>query len=347
MGIVLTGEVRGCLAQVGEALDDGLLLVDQHGLVHLSNRSARNLLDLPAEHHVLTRGGQWQSELLELLRRLPDEGSATEIHLSAATPLVLDGYAVEEDGDFWGALFVARSTAGRQRRDVPSARTAEFAHEVKNALHSLLLNMYMLRKWAASQPFVETQTLGKFDLVSNEVHRLNSLADDFLPDSRPMRVRRDLVRLSDLLGEVVSLVTPQAREVGVEIRSRVPGELPPIQGDARLLKDAFLALIGDRLQAMLQGGELEILAGAGGKHAFVMVSDSSPGMGQSRAESFGARAGPSGRGSGVTEWVVRGHGGSLETFDTPGLSTTFVVKLPLAGAPPGIAESELGGIREA
>src|SRR5262249_54942119 len=149
----------------------------------------------------------------------------------------------------------------------------EFAHVVKNALHSLLLNIYMLRKWAASQPYVETQTLAKFDLISNEVHRLNGLAEDFVPDSRP-RVRRETVRLPALLSEVVGLVASQAGEAAVEIRSRVPAELPPVQGDARLLREAFLALLGNRIQAIDPGGEIEIMAGSGDQHAFVMLSDS-------------------------------------------------------------------------
>src|SRR5262249_25632886 len=151
-------------------------------------------------------------------------------------PLILEGYAVEERGAFWGGVFIARQ-AGTRRREAGSTRAAEFAREIKNALHSLLLNIYMLRKWAASQPYVETQTLAKFDLVSNEVHRLNGLAEDFLPEARP-RVRRETVRLAPLFDEVVSLVTPQAREAGVHIRVRVPVELPAVQGDSRLLKDA-------------------------------------------------------------------------------------------------------------
>jgi signal transduction histidine kinase len=345
--VALTDEVREWLAQVGEALDDALLLVDQEGAIHFANRTARALLDVSLEQGTLDPGRPWQGALLELLRRLPGEGAATEVHLSGALPLVLEGYAVEQDGAFWGGVFVARSASGR-RRESGSSRATDFARDVKNALHTLLLNIYMLRKWAASQPYVETQTLARFDLVSNEVHRLNTLAEDFLPDAR-LRVRRESVRLATLLSEVAGLAAPQAREAGLEIRVRVPAELPPIQGDPRLLKDAFVALLDYRLQAMDPGGELEILAGAGAKHAFVMVSDSGSAMPSPlRDEGYTApRPAGGARGFGITEWVVRGHGGSLETFSAPGLGTTFVVKLPLAGAPPAVGEDDLGLIREA
>jgi signal transduction histidine kinase len=343
--IALTDEVRAWLAQVGEALDDGLLLVDREGAVHFANRMARALLDLGSEPDAVAAAGPWQRELLELLRRLPAEGSATEVHLSKPVPLVLEGYAVETGGTFWGGVFVARSSGGR-RPEAPPTRAAELARELRNAQQSLLLHVYMLRKWAASQPYVETQTLARFDLLSSEIHRLNTLADDFLPDARP-RVRRESVRLAPLLGDAVALVADQAREAGVELRVRVPAALPPIQGDPRLLKDAFVALLGNRLQAIDPGAELEILAGAGAKHAFVMLSDNASRAPMAwRDAAFGSRPG-TGRGVGITEWVVRGHGGSLETFNAPGLGTTFVVKLPLAGEAPAVAGEDPGLLREA
>jgi signal transduction histidine kinase len=182
----------------------------------------------------------------------------------------------------------------------------------------------MLRKWAASQPGVEHHVLAKFDLVSRDVHRLNGLAEAFLPDAQP-RVRREVVRLPQLLDEVLAQITPPAREAGIEIRSRLSADLPPLPGDTRLLRDAFLALLENRLGALGQGGALEIQAGVGGQQAFVMVTDRGPGT----REPVESRAAREGRGLGLTEWVVRGHGGSFETFSAAGLGSTMVVKLPL------------------
>src|SRR5262245_15206793 len=346
--IGLTPEVLSCLAQLGEGLDDGLLLADRHGRVHLSNRAARELLDLEGEPATLGAAGQWQAELLELLQRLPTEGAATEIHVSGPAALILDGYAVEQDDEFWGGIFVARSRADRRRESEgrEESRSADFGHEVKNALHSLLLNTYMLRKWAASQPYVETQTLAKFDLVSNEIHRLNGLAEEFMPAAR-VRIRRESVRLSPLLTEVVAQITPQAEDAGVVIRTRLPGDLPSLHGDGQLLTEAFVALLEDRLSALPRGGELDVLAGVGGKHALVVVIDnaaelSHAGREAGHSEGYGDRSSRGGRGPGVTEWVVRGHGGSFETFDAAGVGTTSLVRLPLPGAAPAVAEPDLG-----
>jgi signal transduction histidine kinase len=342
--LTLTDEVRSCLTQVGEALDDAVLLVDRRGVVHLSNRTARGLLDLAADGVTLDAAGQWQNALLELLPRLPAGGAATEIHVTGGTPLVVEAYAVEQAGVFWGGMFVVRSAAVR-RRDLQASRASEFAYEVKNALHPLLLNVYMLRKWTAAQPYVETQTLAKFDVVTGEIHRLDGLAEGFLPDARP-RIQRAAVHLSSLLGEAVSRLTGMARESGIEFRTRLPGDLPPLQGDTRLLTDALSGLLENRLQSLGAGATLEVQAGVGGKHVFVVVTDSGPGLSYASPEPA-AGNGSDGRGLGVTEWVVRGHGGSFEAFSAAGLGNTFVVKLPLSGMPPTVAEPDLPVLRDA
>src|SRR5262249_45946024 len=77
-----------------------------------------------------------------------------------------------------------------------------------------------------------------------------------MPDAR-VRIRRESVRLSPLLTEVVARVTPPAQDAGVEIRTRLPGDLPSLHGDGRLVTEAFVALLEDRLTVRPRGGERE------------------------------------------------------------------------------------------
>jgi signal transduction histidine kinase len=339
--MIALADVRTCLDRLGEALDDALLLVDQGATVVLANRAARELLALPAEETTLGAAGPWRREVLDLLHRLPVEGAATEVHLGGGQPRVFEGHAIQQDGAFWGGLFVARSARSRHSEAEP-ARTADFAHEVNKALHALLLHLYVLRKWAAAQRDVEPAILAKFDLVSREINRLNELAGPLQPHAQP-RVRREVVRLPQLLDEVVARITAPAREAGIEVRSRLSGDLPPLPGDTRLLRDAFLALLENRLDALAAGGELEIQAGVGGQRAFVMVTDRGPG-GPEPLETQAARPG---RGLRLTEWVVRGHGGSFETFSAAGLGSTVVVKLPLTSETAAAGPADLGPAGEA
>ena len=334
-------DVSTCLARLGEALDDALLLVDQGATVVLANRAARDLLALPAEEVTLGAAGPWRREVLDLLHRLPVEGAATEVHLGGGHPQVFEGHAIQQDGAFWGGLFVVRSARAR-RSEAEPARTADFAHEVTKALHALLLHLYVMRKWAAAQRDVDPAILAKFDLVSREINRLNGLTGAFQPDAHP-RVRREVVRLPQLLDEVVAWITPPAREAGIEIRSRLSADLPPLPGDTRLLRDAFLALLENRLDALEEGGELEIQAGVGGQRAFVMVTDRGPG----RREPVETQASRPGRGLRLTEWVVRGHGGSFETFSAAGLGSTVVVKLPLTSETAADEPADVGLVSEA
>jgi signal transduction histidine kinase len=335
--IVFTEEVGECLRQVAEAFDHALLLVDRDGVLHVANRAARDLLDLPPDRATLSEdGGPWPRLVLDLVRRLVTEGSAAEVHLATPQAFVLEGFAVRRAEAPWGGLVVARGSAGRGARG-NGREQAEFAHEVKNALHSLLLNVYILRRWALAQPQADTEMLGRCDSLSTEMQRLNALAETFLPLAGGMRVRGEPLQLLTLLTDVVRQLTREAEHRGVTIAFRVPTELPAIRGDGRLLRDAFVALLRDRLQQLPPGRELELIAGAGAEHAFIMVRDGAPAHPRGPAD---AAAPDLARGPAIVDWVARGHGGSLETFSAGGLGTTFFVKLPLwTAAPDAVPQS--------
>jgi signal transduction histidine kinase len=210
----------------------------------------------------------------------------------------------------------------------------DLAQQIKSVLHSVLLNLYVVRKWAVSHPFIETQTLARFDAIAAEVQRLDSVAGSFVPHGGQLQVRKEPLRLAQLFDEIVGALTAKASDARVQIKWWIPGDLPLVRGDARLLKEAFVGLLESRLRRR-PGDMIEIMAGSGPDHAFVMVRD-----GGSELSAVAEESGEPGLGRAefprrmiaIAEWIVRGHGGTLETFTTPGMGTTFLVRLPLEDA---------------
>jgi signal transduction histidine kinase len=334
-----TDEMQACLSQIGGAVDNPLVVVDNKGIAHVLNRAARELLGITAETPTpVDQAGSWRRELLDLLSRLGSETSATEVYLAGPVPLVLEGHALQRDGTLWGGLVVGRSGLGAQAATVSPG---DLAQQIKSILHSVLLNLYVVRKWAVSHPFVETQTLARFDAIAAEVQRLDSVAGSFAMQPGQLHVGKDPIHLAQLFEEIVTTLTPRASDARIQIKWWIPGDLPPVRGDFRLLKEAFLALLESRLRRR-PGDTIEIMAGSGPDHAFVMCRDSSSEL----AAAADPSAEPAGggpetrRGLAVAEWIVRGHGGTLETFTTPGMGTTFMVRLPLQdpGSPDSSAE---------
>ena len=331
--IPFTNEVRECLDQLGEALDNALLLVDHLGRVHVQNRAARELLGISTDSlEIETGAGGWHPAVRDLLARLPTEGSATEVYLGGPVPVVLEGHALHRSGRPWGGIVVGRSGLG----GLPSSAViseAELAQEIKNALQTVVLNLYIVRKWAVTHPFIETQTLARLDAIAAEMQRLDALAESFTPSPTRLRLGEEVIDLRPLFEEIVSALTPAAQDARVKITWQISKDLPPIPGDPRLLSEALLSLLRSRLGQLPPDDTIEITAGMGTDHVFVMLRDSGAGLAQAAGPP--TRDGLEGgldlgrRALGIVDYVVRGHGGTAEAFSTAGLGTTFLVKLPL------------------
>jgi len=336
MMIAFTDDVHACLSELGGALDNPLLVVDNAGVVHVLNRAARDLLGITKEPPTpVAEAGPWRRELLDLLSRLESEASATEVYLAGPTPLVLEGHALERDGVQWGGVVVGRSGPGGGA-STASPSEIDFAQQIKSVLNSVLLNLYVVRKWAVSHPFVETQTLARFDAIAAEVQRLDSVAGSLVPHGGHLQVGKEPIRLGQLFDEIVASLTAKASDARVQIKWWIPNDLPPVRGDARLLKEAFVGLLESRLKRR-PGDTIEIMAGSGPDHAFVMFRDS--GSELTVTDDPAADPGAAGpefhrRLVAIAQWIVRGHGGTLETFTTPGMGTTFLVRLPLEDTGP-------------
>jgi signal transduction histidine kinase len=326
--ISASDDVLACLTQVGGAVDNALLVVDQEGVIHFMNRAARDLLGIAGETPgQIDQVAHWRTELREFLSRLTAEESATAVYLNAGQPLVLEGHSLQRGGATWGGLVVGRSgPVGQTLAGMPDA--ADLAQQIKSVLHSVLLNLYVVRKWAVSHPFIETQTLARLDAIATEVQRLDSVTRSIAPSPEHRGLGKETVDLARLFDEIVESLASEANASQVRMRWLIPRTVPPVWGDSRLLKEAFLALIEDRLRQR-SSQAVEIMGGAAPEHAFVIIRQEG---GDVMADT-GDAADLSRRAVAIAEWIVSGHGGTLEAFRTPAAGATYVVKLPVQQSP--------------
>jgi two-component system, NtrC family, sensor histidine kinase HydH len=132
--------------------------------------------------------------------------------------------------------------------------TAGIAHEIKNPLHALKGTAEILRD-AVPEGVPERRML---ELHIAEIDRLDQTADRFLSFARPIPASLRPVAPESLIDRVVSLVSTQARQEGVETvaapRPRGAGDLPKVTGDPDLLAQLLLNIALNGVQAMAPGG---------------------------------------------------------------------------------------------
>lgn len=232
-----------------------------------------------------------------------------------------------------------RRLAALERRTRHAERLAELgtltgglAHEIKNPLSTVQLNLQLLQEDLGNSDAVSPRVLRRLGTVKDETTRLRDILDDFLRYAGRIELERRSTDVSHLLQELVDFLAPQAEAQRVTLRL----DAPPIQADldTRLLKQAVLNLMLNALQVMSAGGELIIRARQQGGEAVIEVTDTGPGIApEDQPRIFDAyyskRRGGTGLGLAMTRRIVHEHGGQIDLYSELGKGSTFRIRVPL------------------
>jgi len=212
--------------------------------------------------------------------------------------------------------------------------SAVLAHEIRNPLGSIRGTAEILR-----DDFPAGDRKYEFlEILIKETDRLNRVVEDFLGLARPLLVERETCDLVAELRDIVSLVSDEADMRGVRLEC-AGGALTPVRGDREKLRQVFLNLILNGVQATGRGGSVTItatqLTGRGGSPDGVelIFADTGEGIDQALMSRifepfFTTKSGGTGLGLSITQKIIESHGGSIEVESAPGKGTRFRVRLP-------------------
>lgn len=278
------------------------------------------------------------------------------------------------DGSLVGVLLVARnlaylsrmqSTIAYSRKLVALGRlTAGIAHEVKNPLNAMMIHLELLRtKIRSGAPAAVRQpepvaalggglglaaehqqapapsvqaVLEHVEVIESEIRRLDEVVQGFLKFTRPEDLRLQPVSVTTLFEEILPVIEPDAQQTTVKVEVDAPATLPRINGDAAMLRQAFLNLAINACQAMPHGGTLRLVgASASRDRVEVRIEDTGVGilpehLGKIFDLYFTTKDHGTGIGLSMVYRIVQMHDGEIEVQSTPGRGTTFRMLLPRA-----------------
>ncbi len=212
---------------------------------------------------------------------------------------------------------------------------AGIAHELNNPLTSVTgFAELVINDLPADSPL-----RADLDLVIREARRARDVVRRLLDFARQSESARANASLNKVVEDVVALTRHLIHTNGVELRLHLQEDLPWVSMDENQMKQVLLNLVHNALQAMPDGGQLEIRTAAapkvGREGVIVAVRDSGMGIPpeiQTRIfEPFfttKANRGGTGLGLSVTYGIVSAHGGEIELISQPGAGSTFTVWLP-------------------
>lgn len=212
------------------------------------------------------------------------------------------------------------------------------AHEIKNPLSTIALNLALLREdWEKGETPKEKRTLKKIALLEREVQRLEAIVNDFLRFAKGKEMKLDPCDLNRVVQEVVDFIEPEAKRVGVQIRSLFASDLPQVALDRDVFRQALLNLFVNARDAMPKGGEL-LLRTQRGKNprepeVWLEVTDTGVGMAPEVLEHcfdiyYSTKRGGTGLGLPTVRRIVEAHNGEISVQSEPGRGTQFLLRFP-------------------
>jgi signal transduction histidine kinase len=228
-----------------------------------------------------------------------------------------------------------------QRRARQAERLAELgtltgglAHEIKNPLSTIQLNLQLLREDLPDNEPFSARIVNRLTTVQREAARLRDILDDFLRYAGKMELDRKPVDLKSLLDEMVDFFYPQAQAQRVQLRVVRSYDSPVVaRVDERMIKQALLNLLINAVHAMPNGGDILLSTWVEGGRARMEIDDTGKGIEPDAVAKifdayYSTKKGGHGLGLAITKRIIEEHGGTITVGSEVGKGTAFVIDLP-------------------
>jgi signal transduction histidine kinase len=209
------------------------------------------------------------------------------------------------------------------------------AHEIRNPLNSMNMNLQMLEEELQGVPALEGgEHVEMLRSMQGEIKRIKNLVDAFLEYSRPAYPTFEVKDLNEVLNGLARFLQADFRQSDVELVLDLEPLLPSVEIDEGQLRQALLNILGNARQVVPRGGSVRVASRAGiGGEVVIEVADTGPGIAPDTLEKifepfFSKRAGGTGLGLAIARQMVENHRGRVEVDSTVGKGTTFRIRLP-------------------
>jgi signal transduction histidine kinase len=205
---------------------------------------------------------------------------------------------------------------------------AGVAHEVRNPLASMKLKIQLAERSKSDADKLEKT----FNVLREEIDRLDSLVKKLLEVSRPAKLNLSRILLPELIEQRHLLFSEKAAGQNVRIDFQTMAEKAEIVADRERLTQVFDNLFNNALEAMPNGGNLEISLEEEAGNYRIKFADDGKGFTETEREQlfepfFTTKDHGTGLGLTISREIVEAHGGSLFLENT-GSGAVFVVELP-------------------
>jgi two-component system sensor histidine kinase HydH len=325
----------------------GLLAVDEGGIIISCNKKAQESLKMFCPNVLGIRAEEiLPANLNAMLTELSEKDGLLEKDIDVIAPagdnlkweaVVAD--IVDEDVSSGKILLMRDVTQIRKlEKEVAKSRhlnsiaslAAGVAHEIRNPLSSIKgLAIYLKERMQADSEDKEAA-----DVIVAEVERLNRVITQLIEFARPLELKKEKSRLSDLIGHTIKLIEAEAQKNNITASLDVNRDEQYVEVDADKIKQVFLNIFLNAMAAMKNGGRLEIALERGKEDVQVVVSDNGIGIKETDLPRiydpyFTSKPAGTGLGLALVQKIMEAHRGKIIVESVDGKGTKVILFFPV------------------
>ena len=225
----------------------------------------------------------------------------------------------------------------RERLAYIGTLASGLAHEIRNPLNSLNLNMQMLEEEMAERRASESGER-LMSITRDEIHRLEGLVTGFLQYAKPPPLELEIVPAVELLERCKQVLEPEAEAVRARLELIDHSQGATVKVDPAQMNQLLLNLLKNALAAVEERGqdlEVRLKASTSGETVWLEIEDQGVGMSSDQLEKmfelfYSNRKGGTGLGLAVVQRIARAHQAEIEVVSSPDRGTNVRVSLPRA-----------------
>lgn len=203
---------------------------------------------------------------------------------------------------------------------------AGVAHEIRNPLTAL-------RGFLQLQKGTERLNLVHVDLMLSELDRINLIVGEFLILAKPQAVKYTNKDVRTVMNDVISLIDSEAHLHNISFNIMFTEMDCPISCEENQLKQVFINLLKNAIEAMPSGGNIQILINHQDDSIIITIIDEGIGIPEDIISQIGdpfftGKETGTGLGIMVSQRIINSHQGTMDIFSQVNVGTTIVVTLP-------------------
>ncbi len=210
--------------------------------------------------------------------------------------------------------------------------TATIAHEIRNPLYGIKSCLEIL---SSDYPAIDEELNNILNLSMEEVNRITGLLNQLLTFCKVAEEKMERVNINDLIKDILIISSNRFKNHSISVE-RFFDLIPEMEVSPNLIKQVFLNIINNAIDAMPKGGELKISTSLKKKHVLISFSDTGKGIAENRLDKifqpfYTTKKEVHGVGLGlsVSYGIIKRHNGEIKVSSNVKNGTVFTIILPV------------------